>query len=119
MPARPTVRFAARPSMVRLVDLLVAPGADERQVYLRTLGRNIEGLRVWRGVSQQDLADRVGLDFITLRRLERGEVDLALVKLAEIARALEVPQAALRPTTERRRQWRHPHAWAYARAQQA
>ena len=101
--------------MFVLVDLLAAPEADERQAYLRTLGQNIEGLRVWRGVTQQQLAERVGLEWCVLRQLERGEIDLALVKLAEIARALAVPQAALRPNLERRRPWRRPTTRPYAR----
>ena len=100
--------------MFAVVDLLAAPEADERQAYLRTLGQNIEGLRVWRGVTQQQLADRVGLDWTVLRQLERGEIDLPVLKLAEIARALAVPQAALRPNLERRRPWRHPQARSYA-----
>ncbi|MCK5910150.1 MAG: helix-turn-helix transcriptional regulator [Caulobacter sp.] len=48
-----------------------------------------------RGLSQEALAQRLGLTFQQVQKYERGANRISASKLYEIARALEVPVAAL------------------------
>ncbi len=65
---------------------------------LRRLAANMQLVRGRRGVTQQQLADRVDMDVRHLQRIERGEVDVSLTLFLAIAQGLEVPpQALLRP----------------------
>ncbi|MEJ5030770.1 helix-turn-helix domain-containing protein [Comamonas sp. MYb69] len=54
---------------------------------LKSLGKNIELARRRRGLSQADLASRMGISVSTVRRLEDGSQGTALIYLAS---ALEV-----------------------------
>ena len=54
---------------------------------IKALGQNIELARRRRGLSQSDLASRMGVSVSTVRRLENGNPGTALTSLA---RALQV-----------------------------
>lgn len=59
---------------------------------------NIRRLRKARGFTQEELADRSGLDVTYLARVERATINLSIGVLAVIADALEVePGRLLRP----------------------
>jgi putative transcriptional regulator len=49
----------------------------------------LEARRVERGLSRQELADRVGVHYQTVGYLERGEYNPSLVLALRIARALD------------------------------
>lgn len=56
----------------------------------RLLGCRIRELRERSGVSQEDFAHEHGLGRSYYARVERGEVDVCLVRIAAIARGLGV-----------------------------
>lgn len=69
----------------------------EDSVYLQTFGRRLAALRVQRGLSQEELAAASGLHATEVRRVERGQRDLSVVVLADLARALSIQPADLMP----------------------
>jgi ribosome-binding protein aMBF1 (putative translation factor) len=75
--------------------LMIDEGEDT--VYLQTFGRRLAALRVQRGLSQEELAEASGLGPGEVRRVERGQRDLSVIALADIARALDIQPADLMP----------------------
>ena len=69
----------------------------EDSVYLQSFGRPLAALRIQRGLSQAALAEAAGLRAAEVRRVERGQRDLPVVVLADIARALHVLPGDLMP----------------------
>ena len=59
---------------------------DER----RTVGRNVRRLRIAAGMSQADLAERMGVDRAYVSGLELGQRNTTIVTLWHIAEALGV-----------------------------
>lgn len=83
-------------------DIIVAtlrPMVDdgEDSVYLQSFGRRLSALRVRRGLSQEELARAAGLLPVEVRGAERGQRDLSVVALADLAEALRVAPADLMP----------------------
>ena len=62
---------------------------------LTSLGKAIRGLRIEKGLSQEALADDVGIDRSYMGGIERGEHNVAVVNLVKIARALNMTTAEL------------------------
>jgi len=56
----------------------------------RTVGRRIAELRAGRGLTQQKLAERLGVSTRYVQRVESGSKNLTLTSLAEIANVLRV-----------------------------
>ena len=67
---------------------------------LPLLGRNIRRLREAKGMSQQDLAERVDVDRKTINRLENAQRSPRSELLYAIADTLEVSTDELRKMTE-------------------
>jgi transcriptional regulator with XRE-family HTH domain len=65
------------------------------QPELRTFGQRVRALRVERGMTQEQLAYRAGIDRSYLGGVERGERNVALVNLCLIAKGLGVSLAEL------------------------
>ena len=57
---------------------------------LRTVGKNIRYIRESQGYSQEELAAKAGLNRSYIGHIERGEGNLTLSKLCEIANALHI-----------------------------
>ena len=57
---------------------------------LASLGKAIRGLRLEKGLSQEALADEVGIDRSYMGGIERGEHNLELMNLVKIAKALRI-----------------------------
>src|SRR3712207_2603738 len=70
---------------------------NEDSLYLQSFGRRLSALRVQRGLSQEELAEASGLRVAEVRRVERGQRDLPVAALADLARALSVEPADLMP----------------------
>lgn len=55
------------------------------------LNENIKYLRTKNGVSQQELANKVGIDRSTISRIENNEIDTTIDNAVKIAEALNIP----------------------------
>ncbi|MDQ3678202.1 MAG: helix-turn-helix domain-containing protein [Actinomycetota bacterium] len=67
-------------------------GAEEVQ---RAFGARLRELRVDRGISQEALASRSGLNRTYVGSVERGERNVSLVNIQRLAEALDAPPSAL------------------------
>ncbi len=57
---------------------------------MEMIGRKIKDLRVLKGLTQEDLAERTQLSVRTIQRIEKGEVDPRTYTLNLLAEALKV-----------------------------
>ena len=55
------------------------------------IGRRLKKIRVERGLTQKEIASKVGIDFTYIGKIERGEQLPSLKKLIKIGDALSVP----------------------------
>jgi transcriptional regulator with XRE-family HTH domain len=62
---------------------------------LARFGKTLRELRTERGLSQDELAARAGLDRNYIGMIERGERNPAIVNVVKIAEALDVPPSEL------------------------
>jgi transcriptional regulator with XRE-family HTH domain len=58
-------------------------------------GARVRELRLAKGLSQEELAERAGLHRTYLSSLERGQRNVGLDNILDLAAALEVPPARL------------------------
>ncbi|NZD64916.1 helix-turn-helix transcriptional regulator [Rhizobium sp. WYCCWR 11290] len=56
---------------------------------LKSFGARVRELRLRMSLSQEDLADRAGLDRTYVGGVERGERNLSLINIFKLAHALE------------------------------
>ena len=63
--------------------------------YLKAFGRNLYNLRVAKGLSQEQLANKADIPINQVGRIERGEVNTTISTTYVIAKALEVPSKTL------------------------
>ena len=66
-----------------------------KQDYLVLFGDGVRKLRTTAGFSQEELAERAGIDRSYLGGIERGEHNLALINIIKIANALSLPPSEL------------------------
>ena len=69
--------------------------ADERKRVSRQLGLKVKHFRGTQGVSQEELAFRIGIDRTYLSGIERGQRNPTLTVLCRIAHGLGIPVANL------------------------
>lgn len=73
-----------------------------RATVLTRFGKALRELRTERGLSQDELAARAGLDRNYIGMIERGERNPAIVNVVKIAEALDVsPSELFRPFDKR------------------
>ncbi len=65
-----------------------------REVSIR-IGQNIRVLRESKGITQTELANRIYSDRQYLYKIEKAKVGISIIKLAIIAKALDVPMEEL------------------------
>lgn len=75
--------------------LVPTPSKHSRNPALLALGTAIRQNRRNFGLSQEDLAEKAGLDRSYLGQVERGENSIALMPLIAVADALQTTVAAL------------------------
>ena len=68
---------------------------QQRRTLLHDLGERARALREGRHLSRRALAERSGVSERFLAQLEGGEGNISVARLAEVARALEVPLGSL------------------------
>ena len=61
----------------------------------QAFGRAIRELRLERGISQEELAHRAGIDRSYMGGVERGERNASLKNILRVAGALEIPPGKL------------------------
>ena len=62
----------------------------QKSPILELLGQNVRKLRVERGLSQEELADKAGLHRTYIGMIERAEKNITLCNMEKIANALSV-----------------------------
>ncbi|MEU5108331.1 helix-turn-helix transcriptional regulator [Streptomyces sp. NPDC021354] len=72
-----------------------APPPDWILARRRAVGDRIRELRRWRNLTQEELADRAGMDRLAVNGIELGYQSPGLDTLIRIAEVLEVPLAEL------------------------
>lgn len=65
--------------------------AEEDRAYAAEVGRRLRGWRLMRRLTQQQTADRAGVDRVVILAAERGAVALELTRLRRIAWAIGAP----------------------------
>lgn len=61
------------------------------------IGRNIQKIRKKAGVTQEELADKVGVHVSYISRIERGVVNSSIEVIESIAKALKVKSSEILP----------------------
>lgn len=59
------------------------------------VGKNIRQFRVLKGLSQENVADEIGMTHGNFGKIERGEIDVNATILQKIARVFNVPVSEL------------------------
>ena len=70
---------------------------DDSHSITKLFGQRVRELRKLAHMSQEELADRAGLDRSYIGGVERGERNVSLVNIHKIARALKIKADALFP----------------------
>lgn len=61
------------------------------------IGKNIQRIRKKAGVTQEELADKVGVHVSYISRIERGVVNSSIEVIESIAKALKVKSSEILP----------------------
>jgi len=65
------------------------------QDYLKAFGATLRRIRKARGLSQEEFAHVASLDRSYVGQIERGEKNITLMKIRQIADALDMPVSAI------------------------
>lgn len=87
-------------SYIQLIRIVLSFGTGllvkgKKDARLVAFGKRVRALRVSRKISQESLAMLAGLDRSYMGHVERGETNLTLLKVHQIADALEVHPSSL------------------------
>lgn len=55
----------------------------------KQIGQRIKALRIHMGLSQMDLAERVGISFQQIQKYEKGTTRISVIRLQQLSRALQ------------------------------
>jgi transcriptional regulator with XRE-family HTH domain len=77
-----------------------SPQRMDAEARLRDFGRWLRLLRQSRHLSQEQLGDRAGIDRAVIGRIERGEVNVGIAYLWQLADALEIRVQDLLPADD-------------------
>jgi len=69
--------------------------AAERKALMRAFGRHVRTLRWQRRLTEEALAGALGVGIEYVRRIEAGYINIGLVAILHLARALDVEHAEL------------------------
>jgi transcriptional regulator with XRE-family HTH domain len=68
---------------------------EEKKERLKEFGKNLRNIRERQGYSLRSLSHECTIDWSDIGKIERGETDIQLSTLWELAEALKVPYAEL------------------------
>ena len=63
---------------------------DHDQEYINAFGQHLKALRIEKGLTQEQLAEKVNVDFTQVGRYERGVRSPSLTSIKKLAAGLEV-----------------------------
>jgi transcriptional regulator with XRE-family HTH domain len=69
--------------------------AGEDKETLKTFGSNLKRIRKRKGLSLRALSYECSIDFSDIGKIERGEVNVTLLTIVQLAKALQVPAEEL------------------------
>lgn len=61
-----------------------------KEELLKKFGLNVKIARMRKGLTQEQLADLMGIHLTYIARIETGKINMSLGKILEIARTLEI-----------------------------
>lgn len=70
-------------------------GAQRPDPALQILGNTIRGYRLQRGLTQQELAVKIGLSRTYINQIEQGQRNVSILAILHIAAALDTPISLL------------------------
>lgn len=65
-------------------------GKGPQQEYLKQFGKHLKSVREAKGISQRSLATSCNVDHSHISKIERGEKNITILTILELANALEV-----------------------------
>ena len=65
-------------------------GKDLLQEFLKRFGENLKNVREAKGISQRSLASSCTIDHSDISKIEKGERNITILTVLELANALEV-----------------------------
>lgn len=65
-------------------------GKNLQQEYLKQFGKHLKSMREAKGISQRSLATSCNVDHSHISKIERGEKNITILTVLELANALEV-----------------------------
>jgi transcriptional regulator with XRE-family HTH domain len=65
-------------------------GKDPLHEYLKSFGENLKNIREAKGISQRSLASSCTIDHSDISKIEKGERNITILTVLELATALEV-----------------------------
>ncbi len=70
-------------------------GYQRHEQFIASFGENLRKIRLAKGISQEDLADKADLTLSQVGRIERGVINTSISMVYSLASALEVDPADL------------------------
>lgn len=72
----------------------------KHEATLKTLGRRITLLREAQNLTRDDVAELIGISNVSYGKIERGETDVSISRLEDIAKALKIPVSEIMKMSE-------------------
>lgn len=63
----------------------------KNEAYLKLFGKHLRKIRLYRHLSQEDLAYSANIPISQVGRIERGEINTTISTVNSIAKALDIP----------------------------
>jgi transcriptional regulator with XRE-family HTH domain len=65
-------------------------GRDPSQEYLKKFGTNLKALRLAKGLSLRKLAASCNIDHSDIAKMEKGQINVTVLTVRELAKALQI-----------------------------
>ncbi|MEZ5671486.1 MAG: helix-turn-helix transcriptional regulator [Thiotrichaceae bacterium] len=88
-------------SPIRQLFYLVRQAIMDSNSLKKQIGRKIEQIRTVKGWSRGQVADKIGMSIAGYGSIERGEIDIQITRLAQLAEIFEITLSDLLGITEK------------------